>query len=85
MKSEKASSKKLLKKEARQKIYDKLVVALSDFKTAIKKKKFEKKLRRTSKLFAVDLLKSKKDKTATAKIVKKKSEDKTEDSVHRMA
>ena len=85
MKSEKASSKKLLKKEARQKIYDRLVVALSDFKTGIKNKKFEKKLRRTSKLFAVDLFKSKKDKTATAKIVKKKTEDKTADSVHKTA
>ena len=70
------TSKKVLKKQARQKVYDKLVVALAEFKNGVKDKKFEKKLRRTSKLFAVDLIKSNKaDRTPTAKVVTKKTED----------
>ena len=70
------TSKKILKKQARQKVYDKLVVALAEFKNGVKDKKFEKKLRRTSKLFAVDLIKSNKaDRTPTAKVVTKKTED----------
>ena len=82
MGSKTKDSKKVLKKEARQKVYDKLVVALAEFKNGVKDKKFEKKLRRTSKLFAVDLMKSHKaDRTPTAKIVTKK----TEDSVHKTA
>jgi len=70
------TSKKVLKKQVRQKVYDKLVVALAEFKNGVKDKKFEKKLRRTSKLFAVDLIKSNKaDRTPTAKVVTKKTED----------
>jgi len=76
MGSKTKTSKKNLKKEARQKVYDRLVVALAEFKNGTKDKKFEKNLRRTSKLFAVDLLKSHKDDGApTAKIVTKKTQD----------
>ena len=76
MGSKTKTSKRILKKEARQKVYDKLVVALAEFKNGVKDKKFEKKLRRTSKLFAVDLLKSQKaDHTPTAKVVSKKTAD----------
>lgn len=86
MDNKKVDSKKTRKKEARQKVYEKLVVALAEFKAAAKDKKFERNLRKTSKLFAVDLLKSsKKDRRATAKIVKKESENSTASSVHKTA
>jgi hypothetical protein len=51
-------TKKISKKEARQAAYKKLVVALSEYKTAAKGKKFEKKLRKVSRLFASDVMKA---------------------------
>jgi len=51
-------SKKLSKKEGRQLVYNRLVVALAEFKTGIKDKKFESNLKKASKLFADDLVKA---------------------------
>ncbi|MEI9810040.1 MAG: hypothetical protein WDO16_20420 [Bacteroidota bacterium] len=56
--STKESTRKLTKKEARQLVYDRLVVALAEFKTGIKDKKFESNLQKTSKLFADDIVKA---------------------------
>ncbi len=73
--SKKVNSKKARKQEARQIVYDKLAVALAEFKNGVKDKKFEKNLRRTSKLFAVDLLKSRKENsTPSTKMVTNKRE-----------
>ena len=86
MKSEKVTSAKQLRKEARQRVYDKLAAALSEFKTGKKEKKFEKNLRRTSKLFAADLAKSmNKDRKGATKMMKKKAQGKTEELVHKTA
>ena len=74
MNGKKVNTTKFHKKEARQKVYDKLVVALAEFKSGVKDKKFEKKLQKTSKLFAVDIIESAKHKTRTTKLAKKKSE-----------
>jgi hypothetical protein len=51
-------SKKLTKKVGRQMVYDRLVVALAEFKTGIKDKKFESNLKKASKLFADDVIKA---------------------------
>ena len=86
MKSETAISKKVLKKEARQKVYDKLVVALAEFKAGAKNKKFEKKLRRASKLFAADIINSNyRAKLAAGKVVKKKAAEQAEESAQKTA
>jgi hypothetical protein len=86
MDNKKVSARKARKKEARQRVYDKLVVALAEFKKGSKDKKFERNLRKTSKLFAVDLLKSsKKERQAKAKIVKKQTENNPSASVHKTA
>jgi len=59
MSKKEASSKKLSKKEARQLIYDKLAVALTEFKSnSGKDKKFESNLKKASKLFADDAAKA---------------------------
>jgi hypothetical protein len=50
-------SKKLSKKESRQLVYNRLVVALAEFKPGIKDKKFESNLKKASKLFADELVK----------------------------
>jgi len=66
-------SKKLSKKEARQLVYNKLVVALSEFKAGIKVKKFESNLLKATKLFADDMAKaSGKSKDKAKKNAKKK-------------
>jgi hypothetical protein len=52
------STKLSKKKEGRKLVYDRLVVALAEFKTGIKDKKFESNLRKASKLFADDLVKA---------------------------
>jgi hypothetical protein len=77
--SQKNSTKKLSKKEARQQVYDKLALALAEFKTAIKDKKFENNLLKASKLFADDIAKAaNKAKDKIKKPVKKSAKDKTE-------
>ena len=53
------SSKKLSKKDARQIVYDKLAVALAEFKSISgKDKRFESNLKKASKLFADDVAKA---------------------------
>ncbi|MBL7737893.1 MAG: hypothetical protein JNK14_01655 [Chitinophagaceae bacterium] len=49
-------------------VYEKLVTALSEFKTGIKDKKFESNLQKASKLFAEDMVKA--AKAAEAKVKK---------------
>ena len=58
MSNKDSMSKKLSKKEGRQLVYNRLVVALAEFKTGIKDKKFESNLKKASKLFADDLVKA---------------------------
>jgi len=58
MSNKDSMSKKLSKKEGRQLVYNRLVVALAEFKTGIKDKKFESNLKKASKLFADDLAKA---------------------------
>jgi hypothetical protein len=83
MSNKKAASKKTIRKEARQKVYDKLAAALAEFKTGKNEKKFEKKLKKTSKLFAVDIVKSVYG--TGVKPVKKKIEQPTEPHIHKTA
>jgi hypothetical protein len=58
MSNKDSMSKKISKKESRQLVYNKLVVALAEFKTGIKDKKFESNLKKASKLFADDVVKA---------------------------
>lgn len=57
MGKKKISAKKIAKKQARQAVYDQLVVALAGFKSGVKNKKFETNLRKASRLFADDVAK----------------------------
>ncbi|HET6994855.1 MAG TPA: hypothetical protein VFI06_07725 [Chitinophagaceae bacterium] len=82
MSSKKAITKKTIRKEARQKVYDRLAAALAEFKTGTNEKKFEKKLKKTSKLFAVDIVKST---YGTGKTAKKKVGQATETPVIKTA
>ena len=58
MAAKKLNNSKMTKKIARQLVYDKLAVALSDLKPETKNKKFENRLRETSKVFAAYVIKS---------------------------
>ena len=71
MAAKKLNGSKMTKKIARQLVYDKLALALSDLKPETKNKKFENRLRETSKVFAAYILKS-------ADKVKNKPQPKTE-------
>jgi hypothetical protein len=80
MATKKIKESKMTKKIARQLVYDKLALALSDLKPGTKKKKFENRLRETSKVFASFVLKSTdKGKTSAATKIKKE-EKQTEES-----
>lgn len=61
------------KKEVRKSVYNKLAVALADFKSELKEKKFENNLRKASKLFAADLSKAYKVNGQKKKATKKKT------------
>ena len=50
--------KKISKKEARKLIYNKLALALAEFKEILKEKRFSAYLKRASKLFSADLAKA---------------------------
>jgi hypothetical protein len=67
---------KISKKDARKAIYDKLATALAEYKINVKEKRFASNLKKASKLFAGDLLrtmKKVKNKTNTKAVkVKKK-------------
>ncbi len=72
MAAKKLNNSKMTKKIARQLVYDKLAVALSDLKPETKNKKFENRLRETSKVFAAYVIKSTdKDKMKSATGTKK--------------
>jgi DNA-directed RNA polymerase subunit F len=49
---------KVTKKEARKVVYEKLAGALAEFKGTVGEKKFRNKLKKASKLFAVDIAKA---------------------------
>jgi hypothetical protein len=49
---------KLIKKETRKEVFNKLSDALSDYKGKLDEKKFENNLKKASKLFAVDIVKA---------------------------
>lgn len=58
MDSTNSFDKRLSKKEARQIVYDKLADALVEFKPLIKKKSFDLKIQKATKLFATDIAKA---------------------------
>ena len=49
---------KVTKKELRKVVYEKLAGALAEFKDTVSEKKFKNKLKKASKLFAVDIAKA---------------------------
>jgi len=49
---------KVTRKQARKLVYDKLAGALAEFKDTVNEKKFRSKLKKASKLFAVDIAKA---------------------------
>jgi len=53
-------TKKLSKKETRKIIFNKLSTALAEYKSELKEKKFDRSLKRFSKLLASDIAKSSK-------------------------
>jgi len=65
-KQQPVQGKKQIKKAVRKQVYEKLAGALADFKTGIGEKKFESKLRKASKLFAVDITKASKKQSKLA-------------------
>ena len=52
--------KKISKKDARKLIYNKLAMALAEYKDLVKEKRFTSNLKKISKLFADDIVKSSK-------------------------
>ena len=53
-----ADINKVSKKQARKVVYEKLAGALAEFKDTVSEKKFRNKLKKASKLFAVDIAKA---------------------------
>ena len=51
-------TKKPTKKDAQKEVFEKLSGALAEYKSNLKEKKFQRNLRKASKLFAVDIVKS---------------------------
>jgi len=66
--------KKLTKKQAKKEVFEKLSGALAEYKNRLDKKKFESKLKKATKLFAVDIAKAikKENKSVPKKKVAKK-------------
>ena len=50
--------KKPTKKETQKEVFEKLSGALAEYKSKLNEKKFESKLKKASKLFAVDIVKA---------------------------
>jgi hypothetical protein len=67
--------KKLTKKQVKKEVFEKLSGALAEYKNKLDKKKFETKLKKASKLFAVDIAKAfnrdRKAETSKKEVVKK--------------
>jgi hypothetical protein len=68
------ATKKISKKEAKQIVYEKLSSALAEYRTELKGKKFDQKLKKASKLFAFDIAKISR-KTANVKLKVKKPKE----------
>ena len=81
MATKKLKEARMSKKIARQLVYDKLALALSDLKTETKNKKFENRLRQTSKIFAAFVIKSADKDNTKAKTKTKKEENNSEEPV----
>jgi len=79
-------SKKLSKKQARKIVYEKFAVALADFRSGVKEKKFASNLKKASKLFAADIARAvarqgqKLNKPAKIKAVKNNSVSRQENT-----
>jgi hypothetical protein len=56
--SQKASAKKLSKKEARRIVSEKIATALAEYRSSVKEKKFAINLKKASRLFAADIAKA---------------------------
>lgn len=56
--SQKTSEKKISKKEARKLVSEKFAIALADYRSNVKEKKFASNLKKASKLFAADIAKA---------------------------
>jgi hypothetical protein len=54
-----AKEKKLLKKNARKEVYDKLLTVFSEYKNGTDIKKFDRKLQKATKLFVPFIVKAK--------------------------
>ena len=80
MASKKLKEARMSKKIARQLVYDKLALALSDLKPEAKNKKFENRLRETSKVFAAYVIKSAGKDNTKSKTKSGKEENKIEES-----
>jgi len=80
MAAKKLKDARMSKKIARQLVYDKLALALSDLKPETKNKKFETRLRETSKVFAAYVIKSADKDNTKSKTKIKKEENKPEES-----
>ena len=50
--------KKVTKKELRKQVYEKLAGALAEYKNGFSEKKFDNRLRKVSKVFALDIAKA---------------------------
>ena len=50
--------KKVTKKEIRKQVYEKLAGALAEYKTGVNEKKFDNRLKKVSKVFALDIAKA---------------------------
>jgi len=69
-------TKKITKKQIRQEVFTRLSGALEEYKNKLGEKKFQTKIKKASKLFAVDLTKAfKKDLKSSVKL--KKAGEKT--------
>jgi len=61
--------KKITKKEAQKVVFEKLSGALAEYKSKLDEKKFDNKLKKASKLFAIDIVKAfKKDRKTNRKM-----------------
>ena len=74
-----SSPEKISKKQTRETVYNKLAVALAEYKNSMKEKKFLTNLKKASKLFADEI--NKKSVKKTIKSVKKDRPKKEDSSV----
>ncbi|MBC7948788.1 MAG: hypothetical protein H7Y42_12945 [Chitinophagaceae bacterium] len=79
--SKKQSSKKPSKKETRQAIYHKLVIALAEFRSGVSDKKFENNLKKASRLLGEGISKAGKKKKVKIKPPKEEKAPKDQEPV----